>query len=367
MDDIKDWLLLLRLPAITCIQLQRLLNVFGSPAGILRAQAKELRHAGLGQEMIHHLQDSECQSIEKDITWLNHPEHYFIPFTDDRYPVRLKEIPEPPPVLFVKGNPETLSSIQLGIVGSRNPSHTGKQNARMFAGKMAQLGITVTSGLASGIDYFSHAGALDHNGRTIAVLGNGPDLIYPRHHAGLAERIASDGAVISEFVPGTPPLAMNFPRRNRIISGLSVGILVVEAAHKSGSLITAKHALEQGREVFAVPGSIHNPLARGCHSLIKQGAKLVESYEDILEELNINIRCVEKPACKSEPDRRLYLDTDHKLLLQYITDDPVSIDELVSYTGLTVAAVSSMLLTLEIQGVIAEAAGGCYTKRMMPI
>ncbi|MGH8120958.1 MAG: DNA-processing protein DprA, partial [Gammaproteobacteria bacterium] len=253
-------------------------------------------------------------------------------------------------------------SVQLGIVGSRNPSFAGKQNARMFAGKMVQLGVTVTSGLASGIDYYSHMGALDENGTTIAVLGNGPDLVYPCHHAELAERISSNGAVISEFVPGTPPMARNFPRRNRIISGLSVGVLVVEAAQKSGSLITAKHALEQGREVFAIPGSIHNPLARGCHWLIKQGAKLVESSEDVLEELNIIVPRAGKPACNTVQGSCHQLDTDHKLLLKYISDDPVSVDDLVSYTGLTVAAVSSMLLSLEIQGMIAEAAGGCYTR-----
>ena len=352
-DEIKGWLLLMRLPAMTNTQLQRLIDIFKSPPAMLRAEENGLRLAGLKDETIHHLRYPDWQSIEKDIEWLDDPEHHFIPFTDVHYPALLKEIPEPPPGLFVRGKPDTLHSTQLGIVGSRNPSPAGKQNARLFAGQMAQLGITVTSGLASGIDYCSHLGSLDENGITIAVLGNGLDKVYPRHHVELAERIADKGALVSEFASGTFPLARNFPRRNRIISGLSVGVLVVEAAQKSGSLITARHALEQGREVFAIPGSIHNPLTKGCHWLIKQGAKLVESHEDILEELNVIVHTKAGLPGKSEQDKPGQLDNSHKQLLYYISYDPISIDALVAYTGLTVAVVSSMLLTLEIQGMVA--------------
>ena len=363
MDDMnKDWLLLMRLPATAGSRLLRLIDVCGSPSSILQMDARELERAGLGHEAIRRLQYPDWISIEQDIVWLQGSAHHFIPYSDDRYPRLLKEIPDPPPGLFVRGNLEVLNSMQLGIVGSRNPSPAGKENARLFAGQMAQLGITVTSGLASGIDYCAHLGALDGSGATIAVLGNGLEQVYPRHHAELADRIANNGALISEFVTGTPPVAGNFPRRNRIISGLSAGVLVVEAAEKSGSLITAHHALEQGREVFAMPGSIHNPLARGCHSLIKQGAKLVESCADILEELNVIAHVTATSPGKAEPEISCQLDNDDMLLLKYIAHDPVSIDRLVELTGLTVAVVSSMLLTMEIRGVIAQTAGGCYAR-----
>ena len=352
-DEIKGWLLLMRLPVTTCTQLLRLIDIIASPSALLRAEERELKLAGLKDETIHHLRHPDWQSIEKDVEWLNNPEHHFIPFTDDHYPALLKEIPDPPPGLFVRGKLEPLNTTQLGIVGSRNPSPAGKLNAKSFAGQMARLGITVTSGLASGIDYCSHQGSLDENGVTIAVLGNGLDKVYPRHHVELAEHIADKGALVSEFATGTSPLARNFPRRNRIISGLSVGILVVEATQKSGSLITARHALEQGREVFAIPGSIHNPLTKGCHWLIKQGAKLVESHEDILEELNVIVHTKAGLPGKSEQDKPGQLDNSHKQLLYHISYDPISIDALVAYTGLTVAVVSSMLLTLEIQGMVA--------------
>jgi DNA processing protein len=361
-DETKDWLLLMQLPVTIGARLLRLIDACGSPCGILQMDAREMERAGLGQEAMRRLHHPDWKSIEKDIEWLEDPSHHFISCIDERYPGLLKEIPDPPPGLFVKGKPEVLNSMQLGIVGSRNPSPAGKENARLFAGKMAQLGITVTSGLASGIDYCAHVGALDRNGATIAVLGNGLDQVYPRHHAELAERIADNGALVSEFVTGTPPVAGNFPRRNRIISGLSAGVLVVEAAEKSGSLITAHHALEQGREVFAIPGSIHNPLARGCHALIKQGAKLIESCADILEELNLIVRNTAASPCKIVPELSCQTNDDHMFLLKHITYDPVSIDRLVESSGLTVAVVSSMLLTMELRGVIAQTAGGCYAR-----
>lgn len=361
-DKNREWLPLMRLPATAVSRLLRLIEICGSQSGIVQIDVKELARAGLGHEAMRRLQNPDWKSIDQDIEWLQGPAHHFIPYNDTRYPRLLKEIPDPPPGLFVKGDPEALNSMQLGIVGSRNPTPAGKGNARLFAGQMAQLGITVTSGLASGVDYCAHLGALDESGVTIAVLGNGLDQVYPRHHADIADRIADNGALISEFVTGTPPLAGNFPRRNRLISGLSAGVLVVEAAEKSGSLITAHHALEQGREVFAIPGSIHNPLARGCHSLIKQGAKLVESCADILEELNVMAHVTTPLSGKTEPEPCCQLDDEHMFLLKYIAHDPVAIDNLVELTGLTVAVVSSMLLTMEIRGVIAQTAGGCYAR-----
>lgn len=352
----------MRLPATSNPCLLKLIDTYGSPAGILQTDSNELERAGLGQEAIRYLRCPDWESLEKDIKWLEGAGHYLIPFSDNRYPRLLKEISDPPPALFVRGNPEILNSTQLGIVGSRNPSPAGMENARVFAGKMAQLGITVTSGLATGIDYCAHLGALDESGSTIAVFGSGLDLVYPRHHTDIADRIAVNGALISEFITGTPPVAGNFPRRNRIISGLSAGVLVVEAAKKSGSLITAHHALEQGREVFAIPGSIHNPLARGCHYLIKQGAKLVESCTDILEELEFFTQQTAIQPCKIESVSLSQLDDDHKLLLKHVPHDPVSIDKLVEMTGLTVAVVSSMLLTMELKGVIAQTTDGCYAR-----
>lgn len=364
-DDIDTWLVLMMLPATPSLHPGRLLDHFGSPGGILRAPRRELEQAGLAQRSIDLLHNVRRHTVARARAWLHHPAHHFIPYTHAQYPARLKEIPQPPMGLFIRGMPELLHTTQLGVVGSRNPTPAGIENTGFLTSQLAVLGIKITSGLAVGIDYYSHMAALEAGGVTIAVLGHGPDRVYPRHHAELAEHIAAQGALVSEFMPGVPPVPVNFPRRNRLISGLSAGVLVIEAARNSGSLITARHALEQGREVFAVPGSIHNPLARGCHGLIKQGAKLVENCADILEELNISTLSATLPSGDSPAEQRLQLDDKHKNLLRYINNDPVSVDTLVTYTGLTVAAVSSMLLTLELQGAITQAAGGCYMRRML--
>ena len=223
--------------------------------------------------------------VEPDLRWAEDESHHILTLHDLAYPRLLREIADPPPLLFVHGNPALLSRPQIAIVGSRNPSAGGRSLAEDFARSLCRSGLIVTSGMALGIDAASHQGALRAKGGTIAVAGTGPDRIYPARHRSLAQAIVEQGAIISEFSLGTPALPGNFPRRNRIISGLSLGVLVVEAACKSGSLITARLAAEQGREVFALPGSIHNPLARGCHRLIRQGAKLVEDIGDILEEL----------------------------------------------------------------------------------
>lgn len=278
---------------------------------------------------------------------------------DDQYPSLLKEISAPPPLLFINGNPDLLNHPQIAIVGSRNPSEVGKQIATDFAATLASHGFAITSGLALGIDAASHQGALKVNGFTIAVAGTGPDRIYPARHQQLARDITQQGALVSEFPPGTSAKASHFPQRNRIISGLSMGLLVVEAAKKSGSLITARSAIDQGREVFAIPGSIHNPLARGCNALIRDGAKLVETTEDILEELK---QFVGNPTSDPEKTQALTIDSEHQALLNSIQYSPTSIDSLVQTTGNSVETISSMLLVLELQGFISAVAGGCYTR-----
>ena len=241
---------------------------------------------GLKPPSVEVIRHPDWTIIDNDLAWLSQNNNYAITFNEANYPYQLKEIADPPPILFVRGNPDLLAAPQIAIVGSRNPSASGEETAFNFAKTLSQHGFTITSGLALGIDAASHRGALSAKGYTIAVAGTGLDRVYPARHKDLATEIVNTGAIISEFPPGTTAKANHFPRRNRIISGLCQGLLVVEAAKQSGSLITARMALEQNREVFAIPGSIHNPLARGCNALIRQGAKLVETTQDILEELH---------------------------------------------------------------------------------
>ena len=267
-------------------------------------------------------------------------------------------------LLFGHGDPGLLCSPQLAIVGSRNPSVSGRQTAGEFAAHLAAVGITISSGLASGIDGAAHLGALRADGFTLAVAATGLDRVYPADHRDLAHRIAEQGVLVSEFPPGTPPRRDHFPRRNRIIAGLALGTLVVEAAVRSGSLITARLAAEQGREVFAIPGSIHNPLARGCHRLIRQGAKLVETAQDVLEELAPLLGTRSSAASLSDdepPQLRLQtLDPEYRQLLASLGHDPLPADQLIERSGLTAEAVSSMLLLLELEGYVSSAPGGRY-------
>lgn len=292
----------------------------------------------------------DWQGVAADLAWQRDDQHILTwdcPF----YPPLLKEIHAAPFVLFVKGSLAALNRPQLGMVGSRKPSPQGKENAQHFAFALSQAGLVVTSGLALGIDAACHEGALMAGGATIAVLGNGLDEIYPRSHQRLAERIVDNGALVSEFPLGAPPMPAHFPRRNRIISGLSKGVLVVEAAIKSGSLVTANYALEQGREIFALPGSIHNPMAKGCNHLIRQGAKCVESVQHILEELSLKVSSKER--------RKL---TEVKFgkgeLISHIDEVCTSIDSIVMNSGLTAQEVSSMLLELELKGAVVAVPGG---------
>ncbi len=299
--------------------------------------------------------------VDQDLRWAESPECHILTQRSSYYPDLLKEISGAPAVLFARGNLKLLSRPQIAMVGSRNPTPVGCDIAHKFAEHFSNTGFTVTSGLAIGIDAAAHRGALLGVGNTIAVLGNGLDSIYPASHRGLAHDIVEQqGALISEFPFGTPPAPSHFPRRNRIISGFSVGTLVVEATLSSGSLITAKLALEQGREVFAIPGSIHSPLAKGCHALIRQGAKLVETAEDVLEELGALMKYVLRKGedVTGEAEKLLPLAEPYETLLSGIGYDCTPVDLVITRSGLTAKAVSSMLLELELKGYVASVPGG---------
>jgi DNA processing protein len=364
-DELRYWLALLYAPGVGPVLFQRILSaginpgeLFDNPVGDVLG--KEVK---LPAKILTYFKHPDWVRVEKDLVWVEKSGCHIISLADSLYPSLLKEIPDPPPLLFVRGNPEVLSLPQLAIVGSRNPSAGGRQIAQQYASQLAQMGLTITSGMALGIDAASHEGALQE-GLTVAVAGTGPDRIYPARHRELAHRIVEQGAIVSEFPLGTPPLASNFPRRNRIISGLSLGTLVVEAAVKSGSLITARLASEQGREVFAIPGSIHNPLSRGCHMLIRQGAKLVENITDILEELGplASLALEGIPQDLKAADQ---VGADSSNLQDPIIEkmgfEPISIDGLVERCGLTPEKVSSMLLSLELQGRVTST-GGLYSR-----
>jgi DNA processing protein len=330
-----------------------------APVQLFSESPRALAALGLKPEAIDAIKNPDWKTVEDDLAWAGKPGQFIITLNDSDFPELLKQIIDPPPVLFVRGNLALLSKPQLAVVGSRNPSSLGRETAFQFAKALSEQGFIITSGLALGIDAASHEGALQGLGLTIAVFGTGPDRIYPATNKNLATRLIETGTIISELPPGTPAKANHFPRRNRIISGLCQGLLVVEAARESGSLITARLALEQNREVFAIPGSIHNPLARGCNALIREGAKLVETVGDILEELNLYYQ---EDANFRNVSLQSMLDLEQQTLLNLVMYDPTSIDYLVEKTGKSVEMNASMLLILELQGYIAATAGGCYTR-----
>jgi DNA processing protein len=348
----------LRTPGVGCRTFLRILESHAPPQ-LFAESAQALTALGLKSDIIHAIKNPDWSIIDYDLSWLEQKNNSVITLNDENYPPQLKEISDPPPLLFVRGNPELLSLPQIAIVGSRNPSSLGLEIAFNFAKNLSHCGLVITSGLALGIDAASHQGALKAKGYTIAVAGTGLDRIYPARHKDLATEIVNTGAIISEFPPGTTAKANHFPRRNRIISGLCQGLLVVEAAKQSGSLITARMALEQNREVFAIPGSIHNPLARGCNALIREGAKLVETTQDILEEIN---QYNQQDEVSHEMAMQSTLDLEQQTLLNLVMFNPTSIDNLVEKTGQSVEVISSMLLILELQGYIEATAGGCYTR-----
>lgn len=337
---------------------------FGTAAAVFAADRAELRQLDLPAASLDALRQPDWRRVEQDLAWLERSGNYLLQQDDPRYPPLLRQITYPPPLLFVHGNLESLRAPQLAIVGTRNPTPLGRDTAHHFAAYLAGAGLAVTSGLALGIDAAAHQGALSGNGLTIAVMGTSLDRIYPAKHRDLAHAIAENGALVSELPTGTPAMAENFPRRNRLISGLAMGVLVVEAALQSGSLITARQALEQGREVFAIPGSIHNPMVKGCHALIRQGAKLVETASDILEELGSLAAFVsDSPEISATaPAVPETLDEEYRQLLLAMGDESLAIDSLVERCGLTAEVVSSMLLILELEGYVAAVPGGLYCR-----
>lgn len=360
--SLAAWLRLYRTPGLGARAFQRILECFPSPEAFLAAPREAQLQVGLPDETLDAITRGDEAGVEADLRWLENDSHHLLRCTDPAYPELLRCIAVPPPLLFVIGDPAVLAQPQLAMVGSRNPTPGGTSNAYNFAAHLGRTGLAVTSGLALGIDAAAHRGTLEAEGPTIAVLGAGPDRIYPARHRKLADAIAEQGALIGELPTGTSPRREHFPRRNRIISGLALGVLVVEASPYSGSLITARYALEQGREVFAIPGSIHNPLARGCHGLIRQGAKLVESAADVLEELPPLTNTA--PAMPAEPtsDEAPSLDSDQHRLLAALGHDPVAVDVLLQRTGLTPDTLSSMLLRLELMGYVAVCPGGRYAR-----
>ncbi|MDB6095772.1 MAG: protecting protein DprA [Francisellaceae bacterium] len=363
-------LALLRMPGMGPVRLKAFLEKYNDKlADLFKDADAVLGRAPQFEPLKQYLSNINWGLIEQDLKWAESSECHIISIFDDLYPKLLKQIYNPPPILFVKGNPKFLSAPQISIVGSRNPTVTGKENAFKFAECFSKLNITVTSGLARGIDTSAHLGALRGEGQTIAVLGHGLDRIYPFQNKKLAEEIIEKGALISEYPLGTPPLAHHFPRRNRIISGMALGVVVVEAALKSGSLITAKEALEQSREVFAIPGSIHSMLAKGCHVLIKQGAKLIESPEDVLVELEYHLQYQnpdkEYKLESGSPKKLPFLNTEHEIILNHLDYITTPIDLLALRSGLEAHKISSILFALEKQGQITCEPGG-YARKNPP-
>jgi DNA processing protein len=341
----------------------------GSPENLLSSSRPLLHDSGLSDDAIAKLKAPDPALLERWRAWLAGSHRTLITSGSSGYPPRLAQLPDAPLALWVEGSElELLSSPQLAIVGSRNPTTSGRETAEQFARYLSERGLTITSGLAAGIDGASHRGALPALGSTVAVLGCGIDVVFPRAHAQLAAEIAARGLLVSEYAPGVEPQKLFFPARNRIIAGLSLGTLVVEATRRSGSLITARHAMDYGREVFAIPGSIHNPLARGCHYLIRQGAKLVEEAADVLVEIAplLSAEGIELPTVASSPTAAdstpLVDEPSYRNLLKVMEFSPVAIADLSARAHLTTAEVSSMLLVLELEGLVEALPGGWYSR-----
>lgn len=363
MDDLAARILIARTPGLTADSLAALLAQAG---GDLTEAPRGARSGGveLPPGTRSFLIAPDERSLARDRAWLEDSGATIVLATDPAYPPLLRQAAAAPAALYVLGSLSILSSPQLAMVGSRSPTPAGAATAREFAAWFSRAGLTVTSGLALGIDAASHEGALRGAGASIAVFGTGLDRVYPAAHRELAARIRACGALVSEFPPGTAPRRENFPLRNRIIAGLTLGTLVVEAARQSGSLITARLAGEAGREVFAIPGSIHSPLSRGCHQLIRQGAKLVEEAADVLTELNFLFS--KEPLTKAQPERAhgsetaAVLDKEYEMLLDALGFEPATIDSLVARTELPNESIASMLLILELEGRVASLPGGRF-------
>ncbi|MCZ7653538.1 MAG: DNA-processing protein DprA [Rhodocyclaceae bacterium] len=355
-SELADWLRLTLAPGIGGETQRRLLSAFGLPGHIFSASAAVLADTISHKQAGLLLRHDSAEDVAKALAWSNEAGNAILTLADTAYPQCLLDAPDPPTVLYVKGRVELLNAPALAIVGSRNATPQGESNAEAFAAALANAGLTIVSGLALGIDAAAHRGGLRGVGSTIAVIGTGIDRVYPARNQALARDIAASGAIISEFPLGTPALRENFPRRNRVISGLARGCLVVEAAERSGSLITARLAGEQGRDVFAIPGSIHSPLSKGCHKLIKQGAKLVDNAGDILEELGLPAQIETNAAAASA------LNAETASLLDCIGHDPLDVDTLASRSGLTAEKLYAILLQMELDGRIASLPGGRFQR-----
>lgn len=385
-DDLRAWLWLLRAPGLSPPLALRLISEYGDAATALAAGRGGWSRLGLSRTACDALAAPDVTLIDADLAWLRGaPGRHLITFTDPRYPQRLREIDGAPAALFCIGDVELLRLPQIGVVGARSATAQGLDNAQGFAAALCGRGLVVTSGLALGIDGAAHRGALSVGGNTIAVCGTGLDRVYPARHKDLAHAIAARGLLVSEFSPGMPPLPENFPQRNRLIAGLSLGVLVVEAARESGSLITARLAAEQGREVFAIPGSIHNTLARGCHQLIRQGARLVESVDDIVEELAgvlagalADALAADAPASGPAPSRATAAEAptlraaeaeparDLQSIWRAMGDEPVTVDRLVEQLQWPADKLGEALLKLELDGWVATDSAGRVMRRRRP-
>ncbi|MCH9694963.1 MAG: DNA-processing protein DprA [Gammaproteobacteria bacterium] len=359
--DCRAWLTLAH-AYLSVGEWQALCERFGDETEACRQSEAHLRDAGLPDHKASSIASPDETLLSTSLAWLESDAHHLVAHGSENYPELLATISGAPLMLFVNGDVDALHLPALAIVGSRNPTRGGIRNALEFSRHLARNGVTIVSGLAQGIDTAAHRGALDAGGKTVAFLGHGIDRVYPAENHDLAHQVAANGALLSEYPLGAPPDKRHFPERNRLISGLSLGTLVVEAARRSGSLITARLAAEQGREVFALPGSIHNPLARGCHELIRQGAKLVETAADIGAELAPLAGHLEHAALQpaAGPAMADSGDDDYITLCKYLSHDPVSVDELKSQSGLTIDQLSSMLLILELHGEVESVSGGRY-------
>jgi DNA processing protein len=364
--ELRSWLALIRVPGLGPGGARRLLQSFGKARSVLEAGIPAWRGTGLAPPLCQALAQPDWAGVDLDLAWLSQSggaARALITCRDPRFPPQLAEIAQAPLALFAAGDADLLRLPQLAIVGARSASAQGLENAQSFAAELARRGLTITSGLALGIDAAAHRGALSAAGLTIAVCGNGLDRVYPARNRELAHAIAAQGLLLSEFPTGVPPLPEHFPRRNRIISGLALGVLVVEAARESGSLITARLAGEQGREVFAIPGSIHNPLARGSHALIREGAKLVETVDDILDELAPLLPAARAAAAESPGEGDpLRQDPDQAQILGALGFETLALDHLVGRLGLTVERISAALLRLELDGLVSAGPGDTFTR-----
>lgn len=374
----RNWLTLVNAPSIGGASLIRAIESLGGVAAVVAASARDLTRHGLSEPAANAIARPDQAAIDAGLQWLAQPDHHLLCWDNDDYPVLLRRIDSPPAALFVDGDPGCLWQPQIAVIGTRNPTAGGLDHARDFASTLARQGITITSGLASGIDSAAHTAALDAGAMTIAVNGTGLDIVYPASSRTVARRIRSQGAMISELPLGSAPKRQHFPSRNRIISGLSLAVLVIEAGLNSGTLITARKAAEQGRDVFALPGSLHNPMAKGCHRLIREGARLIETTADIMQELGplaaelqMEIRqrldqaeSLDTAAEKSEKHpKNLLDDSDYSAVWEVLGYDPKPVDTIIEQSSLSAREVSSMLLMMELKGMVRKHENGRFSRR----